>query len=99
MAFIISLSPIGVFTMMAWVVATQGAEILGSLALVILCAYLGYIVHAVVVYSASVAVFAKVSPLAFFKGAAAAMILRFYLHLLGLRPAGFQRVRGGPRRG
>ena len=29
MAFIISLSPIGVFTMMAWVVATQGPEILG----------------------------------------------------------------------
>ena len=77
MAFIISLSPIGVFTMMAWVVATQGAEILGSLALVILCAYLGYIVHAVVVYSASVAVFAKMSPLAFFKGAAAAMIFAF----------------------
>ena len=64
-------------SMMAWVVATQGAEILGSLALVILCAYLGYIVHAVVVYSASVAVFAKVSPLAFFKGAAAAMIFAF----------------------
>lgn len=32
MEFIISLSPIGVFTMMAWVVATQGSEILGSLA-------------------------------------------------------------------
>lgn len=39
MAFIISLSPIGVFTYMSWVVATQGVEILGSLALVILCAY------------------------------------------------------------
>ncbi|MCI6569410.1 MAG: dicarboxylate/amino acid:cation symporter, partial [Dysosmobacter sp.] len=49
MEFIISLSPIGVFTMMAWVVATQGAEILGHLALVLLCAYLGYIVHAVLV--------------------------------------------------
>ena len=42
MEFIISLSPIGVFTYMTWVVATQGAEILGSLALVILCAYIGY---------------------------------------------------------
>ena len=41
MGFIISLSPIGVFTMMAWVVATQGAGILGSLALVLLCAYIG----------------------------------------------------------
>ena len=46
MAFIISLSPIGVFTMMTWVVANQGPEILGHLALVLLCAYIGYIVHA-----------------------------------------------------
>ena len=77
MEFIISLSPIGVFTMMAWVVATQGAEILGSLALVLLCAYIGYIVHAVLVYSFSAKAFAGMSPLAFFKGAAAAMIFAF----------------------
>ena len=38
MAFIIALSPIGVFTIMAWVVATQGPEILGSLAVVLGCA-------------------------------------------------------------
>ena len=77
MSFIIKLSPIGVFTMIAWVVATQGAEILGSLALVLLCAYIGYIVHAVVVYSVSAKVFAGVSPAAFFKGASAAMIFAF----------------------
>ena len=77
MEFIISLSPIGVFTYMAWVVATQGAEILGSLALVILCAYIGYIIHAVVVYSVSAKAFAGISPIAFFKGASAAMIFAF----------------------
>ena len=77
MGFVISLAPIGVFTYMAWVVATQGAEILGSLALVILCAYLGYIVHAVVVYSVSAKAFAGISPLKFFKGASAAMIFAF----------------------
>ena len=77
MEFIISLSPIGVFTMMAWVVATQGAEILGSLALVLLCAYIGYIVHAVLVYSFSAKIFAAMSPLAFFKGAFAAMMFAF----------------------
>ncbi|MBE6895311.1 MAG: dicarboxylate/amino acid:cation symporter [Ruminococcaceae bacterium] len=77
MEFIISLSPIGVFTMMAWVVATQGAEILGSLALVLLCAYIGYIVHAVIVYSASAKIFAGMSPIAFFKGAFAAMMFAF----------------------
>ena len=77
MSFIISLSPIGVFTYMTWVVATQGAEILGSLALVILCAYIGYIIHAVVVYSLSAKAFAGISPVAFFKGASAAMIFAF----------------------
>ncbi|MCI8399924.1 MAG: dicarboxylate/amino acid:cation symporter [Oscillibacter sp.] len=77
MAFIISLSPIGVFTMMAWVVATQGANIIGSLVLVLLCAYLGYIVHAVLVYSMSAKVFAGMSPVRFFKGAFAAMMFAF----------------------
>ena len=77
MTFIISLSPIGVFAMMTWVVATQGPNILGSLALVLLCAYIGYIVHAVVVYSLSAKAFAGVNPIAFFKGAAPAMIFAF----------------------
>ena len=77
MAFIISLSPIGVFTYMSWVVATQGAEILGSLALVLLCAYIAYIIHAVAVYSFSARVFGKISPAKFFKDAAAAMIFAF----------------------
>ena len=77
MGFIISLSPIGVFTMMAWVVATKGAEILGSLALVLLCAYIGYIAHAVLVYSLSAQIFANINPITFFKKAAAAMIFAF----------------------
>ena len=62
MEFIISLSPIGVFTYMTWVVATQGAEILGSLALV---------------YSVSAKAFAGISPVKFFKNASAAMIFAF----------------------
>ena len=76
-AFVISLSPIGVFTMMAWVVATQGAAIIGQLALVLLCAYIAYAVHAVVTYSMSVRAFAGISPAKFFKGAASAMIFAF----------------------
>ncbi len=77
MGFIISLSPIGVFTMMAWVVANQGAEILGSLALVLLCAYIAYVIHAVLVYSVAAKAFGKVGPGKFFKGAFAAMIFAF----------------------
>ena len=68
MSFIISL---------AWVVATQGSEILVSLLLVIVCAYLGYIVHAVLVYSLSAKIFVGMSPVKFFKGAFAAMIFAF----------------------
>ena len=77
MGFIISLAPIGVFTMMAWVVATQGAEILGSLFLVLLCAYIAYALHAVLVYSFAAKAFAKVNPVQFFKGAFSAMIFAF----------------------
>ena len=77
MTFIISLSPIGVFTMMAWVVATQGAAIIGDLALVVLCAYIAYIIHAVCVYSLSARAFARISPLTFFKKASPAMLFAF----------------------
>ena len=77
MAFIISLSPIGVFTYMAWVVADQGAGVLGSLALVILCAYIGYLLHAVLVYSTAVRLFAGMGPGRFFRGAFAAMVFAF----------------------
>ncbi len=67
MSFILAVSPIGVFCLMTWVVAAQGVKILGSLGLVLLAAYIGYIIHVVVVYSLSVKVFAKMSPLTFFK--------------------------------
>ena len=77
MLFIIGLSPIGVFAMMAWVVAEQGAQILGSLALVLLCAYIAYALHTVLVYSLSVRVFAGMSPAAFFRKSFSAMIFAF----------------------
>ena len=67
MGFILKLSPYGVFALMVWVVAAQGPKILGSLGLVLLAAYIGYIIHVVLVYSLSVKVFAKMSPMSFFK--------------------------------
>ena len=67
MSFILAVSPIGVFCLMTWVVAEQGVKILTSIGLVLLAAYIGYIIHVVVVYSLSVKIFAKLSPITFFK--------------------------------
>ncbi len=77
MLFIIKLSPIAVFAMMIWVVATQGPKILGSLAMVLLAAYIAYAIHAICVYSMAVKTFAGINPITFFKGAAPAMIFAF----------------------
>lgn len=62
MSLIISLSPIGVFCLIAPVVAENGPVILGSLAMVLAVAYMGYILHAVLVYSSTVGVLGGVSP-------------------------------------
>jgi len=77
MGFILAVSPIGVFCLMTWVVAAQGPKILGSLGLVLLAAYIGYIIHSVLVYSASVKVFAGMSPMKFFKGILPAAVFAF----------------------
>jgi Na+/H+-dicarboxylate symporter len=67
MSFILAVSPFGVFALMVWVVAAQGPKILGSLGLVLLAAYIGYIIHVILVYTLSVKVFANMSPMKFFK--------------------------------
>ena len=77
MAMIISISAIGVFALITPVVAQQGIDILLPLGKVILIAYIGYIIHAVVVYSSSVAIFAKMSPLRFFKEMSKPIVFAF----------------------
>lgn len=77
MTMILKLSPFGVFCLITPVVAVNGPEILGSLAMVLLAAYIAYIIHAVVVYSTTVKTMGGVSPLKFFKGMAPAMIMGF----------------------
>ena len=77
MEMIVSLSPIGVFCLICPVVAENGPSVLGSLAKVLLVAYIGYVLHAVVVYSLSVRAFAGMSPLTFFKGMLPAIMFAF----------------------
>ena len=77
MMMIIEFTPYGVFCLMANVVAVNGPSIVGTLAIVIGVAYIGYIIHVVVVYGLSVRFLSGMSPIAFFKGLAPAMICAF----------------------
>ena len=77
MEMILKLSPIGVFCLLCPVIAKNGPMILGSLAMVLLTAYVCYIVHAVVVYSLTVKLIANISPIHFFKKMAPAMMFAF----------------------
>ena len=77
MDLIIKLSPVGVACLICPVVAENGPKILRDLVAVLAVAYVGYIVHALVVYSSTVKVLGGLSPLAFFKGMAPAMMMAF----------------------
>lgn len=77
MEMILKLSPIGVFCLLTPVVATNGAAIIGSLAKVLLCAYVCYLLHAIIVYSIAVATLGKMNPLKFFKGMLPAIMFAF----------------------
>ena len=77
MMMIIEFTPYGVFCLMANVVAVNGPSIVGTLAIVIGVAYIGYIIHVVVVYGLSVRFLSGMSPIKFFKGLAPAMICAF----------------------
>ena len=77
MEIILRLSPVGVFCLITPVVAENGPEILGSLAMVLLAAYICYILHAVLIYSATVKTMAGLNPITFFKGMAPAMVMAF----------------------
>lgn len=77
MEMILKLSPVGVFCLLCPVIAANGAAIIGSLAMVLLTAYICYVVHAVVVYSLTVRALGGMSPLKFFKGMLPAIIFAF----------------------
>lgn len=77
MDMILTLSPFGVAFLLAPVVTENGAGLLADLALVVLVAYVGYIVHLVLVYSLTVKLLAKISPPTFFKGMASAIMMAF----------------------
>lgn len=77
MEMILKLSPVGVFCLLCPVVAANGALVIGSLAKVLLAAYIAYLLHAIIVYSATVGTLGGLSPLKFFKGMLPAIMFAF----------------------
>lgn len=74
---VMSFAPYAIFALMVPVVAANGPAVLLPLASVIVAVYLGCVLHAIVVYSMSVKVFAKMSPRTFFKGMVEPMVFAF----------------------
>lgn len=70
-------APIGVFALIAGVVASHGIEVLLPLAEVIGVIYLASIAHMLLVYGGLLALLARLSPLRFFKGVAPALAVAF----------------------
>ena len=77
MELILKLSPIGVFCLLCPIIATNGTAIIGSLAMVLLTAYICYIFHALLVYSLTVKTMGGMSPITFFKGMMPAILFAF----------------------
>ena len=77
MEMILKLSPIGVFCLLCPVIAENGAMIIGSLAKVLLVAYIGYILHAILIYSLAVRTLGGMSPFKFFKNMLPAIMFAF----------------------
>ena len=65
------------FCLLCPIIATNGTAIIGSLAMVLLTAYICYVFHAVLVYSLSVRAMGGMSPAKFFKGMMPAIIFAF----------------------
>lgn len=74
---IMRFAPIGVLGLVAPIIGEYGASVLLPLLKIILAVAIACIIHAVLVYSLSVNIFAKMSPLTFFKGIAPAALVAF----------------------
>lgn len=77
MSFIISLTPVGCFCLMADVVAVNGPSIIGSLTMSIGVVYLGLILHVFLVYFPIIKYICNMSPIKVFKGLYPALLCAF----------------------
>jgi Na+/H+-dicarboxylate symporter len=74
---VMKLAPYGVFALIATTVAKYGISVMAPFGKVIFAVYLGCIIHAVLVYSGLLTVWARVSPIRFFDGVKEATLTAF----------------------
>ena len=74
---IMKIAPLGVFALIAPVVAANGPSVLLPLLKVVISVYLGCLLHAVFVYGAMLKFIGKYSPFAFFKNLLPAQLVAF----------------------
>ena len=76
-AMIMSVAPIGVFGLIAPVVAVNGPAVLLPLLKVVIAVYVGCLLHALVVYGGLIKFFGNGNPVEFFKGIFPASLMAF----------------------
>lgn len=74
---VMKLAPYGVFALIAATVARYGVSVLAPFGKVIFAVYLGCIIHAALVYSGLLTIWARVSPIHFFNGVKEATLTAF----------------------
>ena len=77
LGYIMAIAPIGVFCMLVPVVATNGAQVLGSYAVLIGVDYLCFFLHAILIYATCVFLLGRITPLRFFKEMTPAMLFAY----------------------
>ena len=77
LGYIMAIAPIGVFCMLVPVVATNGAQVLGSYAVLIGVDYLCFFLHAILIYATCVFLLGRINPLRFFKEMTPAMLFAY----------------------
>jgi Na+/H+-dicarboxylate symporter len=74
---VMSFAPYGIFALMAWVVGEFGVDALIPLAKLVGTVYLCNILVCILFYAGALAIYSKLNPIKFFKGAADAMVFAF----------------------
>ncbi len=73
---ILEYAPIGVFALIAVVFANQGSRVIGALGVVTATAYLGYILHILLIYG-GLLLLGKIAPIRFFSQARTTLVTAF----------------------